>query len=151
MTNNRGRPSSYTPELAALICERLAGGETLTAICRDPDMPPDSTVRGWASDDVQGFHARYTRARDVGLARMADEILDLADTPREGVTVVEKPSGDEVRRSDNVERSREQIRIRQWLLSKRLPRQYGPWVEGGQSRDAELLAVLNEAVARARK
>ena len=43
----KGRPSLYTEVLAAQICRRLAEGETLRAICRDPGMPAISTVMGW--------------------------------------------------------------------------------------------------------
>ena len=38
----------YTPALADTICKRIAEGESLRAICRDPGMPSEGTVRGWA-------------------------------------------------------------------------------------------------------
>ena len=34
-----GRPSKYTPELAAEIARRLSDGEPLRQICRDEHMP----------------------------------------------------------------------------------------------------------------
>src|SRR4051812_2164281 len=61
-----GRPSTYTAELAATICARLATGETLRAVCRDDGMPSESTVRTWALDDREGFSAHYARAREIG-------------------------------------------------------------------------------------
>jgi hypothetical protein len=33
-----GRPSDYTPEPAALICERITQGESLRSVCRDDAM-----------------------------------------------------------------------------------------------------------------
>jgi len=42
-----GRPTLYTEELAAEICRRLAGGESLRRICEDDHMPGASTVVDW--------------------------------------------------------------------------------------------------------
>src|SRR5579859_300170 len=41
--------STYTPQLGAAICRRLAAGESLRSICRaDPSMPTEKTVWHWA-------------------------------------------------------------------------------------------------------
>ena len=34
-----GRPSTYGQEIADEVCRRLAGGESLRAICRDEGIP----------------------------------------------------------------------------------------------------------------
>ena len=34
-----GRPSTYSQEIADEVCRRLAGGESLRAICRDEGIP----------------------------------------------------------------------------------------------------------------
>ena len=84
----RGRPSIFSPELAALLCERLAGGETLRAICRDADMPDERTVRRWALDDVEGFAGHYARAREIGYQDIASLLArqpGVADPGRAGV------------------------------------------------------------------
>lgn len=116
-------PVQYTPELADAICERLAGGETLRAICRDEGMPDGRTVRRWALEDVQGFGAMYERARLIGYLGMADEIIDLADD-RTADTIVD---GEGIRRPDHaaVQRSRLQVDTRKWMLSKCLPKVFG--------------------------
>ncbi len=46
----KGRPSLYTEALAAKICQRLAEGETLRAICRDKAMPDKANVLRWLGD-----------------------------------------------------------------------------------------------------
>lgn len=74
------RPGKYSQAIAHRICERLAAGESLRAICRDKDFPPESTVRGWVLD-LPDFAAQYARARDLGCDARADEILEIADTP----------------------------------------------------------------------
>jgi hypothetical protein len=116
---------TYTPELAVIICERLAAGESLKAICRDEGMPPDSTVRLWVIDDHNGFAAQYARARDVGLDIMADDLVEIADTTQEGVKTKETLFGDEVTRADMLEHRRLRVDARKWYLSKLAPKRYG--------------------------
>jgi hypothetical protein len=57
-----GRPGIYSDELAAEICERLASGESLAAICRDERMPSRKVVHEWIADDRDGFRDKYARA-----------------------------------------------------------------------------------------
>jgi hypothetical protein len=104
----RGRPSIFSEELATRICERLAAGETLRAICRDEDMPPESTVRRWALDDFNGFAAQYARARETGYQGLADDLIAIADDH------LGDPARDRLR-----------VDTRKWLLSKALPKIYG--------------------------
>lgn len=158
----KGRPSTYTPEVAALICERLATGESLRAICRDDGMPPESTVRGWVLDDVQGFSAQYARARDIGLDALAEETLAIADTPVEGVRREESDDGYKEVREDMLGHRKLQVDTRKWLLSKLAPKKYGDktsmeltGANGGPvqisdtERAAKIAAIL--AAAKARK
>ena len=59
-----GRPTAYTPELGEAICELLAEGKTLKAICRMDDIEvAESTVRSWAVNPEHPFSALYARAR----------------------------------------------------------------------------------------
>ncbi len=130
----RGRPSDYTPALAARICDRLAKGESLRAICRDEDMPHESAVRVWAINDVGadengkgGFYSQYARARDIGLDAMADETLEIADKPAIGIKRKLGPTGQviETMAVDTVDRSRLRVDTRKWYLSKLAPKRYG--------------------------
>ena len=72
-----GRPSIYSAELAASICERIALGESLRAICRDEGMPGQTTVFEWLSQDA-AFAEQYARARDYQGDTMFDRVLDTA-------------------------------------------------------------------------
>jgi hypothetical protein len=103
--------TQYTDELADRICEKLAQGKTLRAICREAGMPAEATVRSWALDldNHASFAAKFARAREIGYHTMADEILDIADHPDERT----------------VNRDRLRIDTRKWLLSKALPKIYG--------------------------
>src|SRR5262245_55391125 len=110
----RGRPTEYTPGLAAEICRRLAEGETLRAICRDIGMPAESTVRAWAVDDRDGFSAQYTRAREIGYLGMADEVLEIADDSAQDVTERAGADGQaiEVVNHENIQRARLRVDTR---------------------------------------
>jgi len=66
-----GRPSKYTPELAAEICERLSNGEPLRQICRDDHMPAWSAVYSWMDKD-QTLSEAIARAREAGQDAMAE-------------------------------------------------------------------------------
>lgn len=120
-----GRPSLYTPEVAAAICSRLANGESLRRICRDADMPAEATVRMWAlnlSGDFKEFSAQYATSRRIGFESMADEVIEIADDSSEDTTYTEQgPRMD----AEFVARSRIRIDTRKWLLSKVLPKIYG--------------------------
>jgi hypothetical protein len=70
------------------------------------------------------YSAQYARARDASAEHWADEILKIADDAtndwmgrqqRDGVTEI-------VLNRDHVERSKQRIDARKWLLSKVLPR-----------------------------
>lgn len=103
----RGRPSIYTPEIADTICKALAEGKSLRSICRADNMPTEATVRMWAADDREGFYSQYTRARDIGLDCVADEVFEIAD--------------------DGADHQRDRLRFdaRRWYLSKLAPKRYG--------------------------
>lgn len=122
-----GRPSLYTPELAERICQRLAEGESLRAICRDEEMPPESTVRNWVVSDVQGFAAQYARAKEKGCDAIAEEILEISDDGRNDFM---EALGDEkakayILNGEHVQRSKLRVDARKWYLSKIAPKRYG--------------------------
>ena len=78
--NRTNHPSLFTPELAELICERLADGMSLKAICRMDDINlSEGCVRRWARKDIGGFKAMYDQARRDQMDTYADELLDIAD------------------------------------------------------------------------
>lgn len=123
----QGRPSLYTGDLALEICKRLSEGRTLRDVCRDGDMPQESTVRHWATEDREGFFAQYAKAREVGYQAMADETLEICDDGSNDW--LERQDDDDKRtyvlNGEHVQRSRLRVDTRKWLLSKALPKIYG--------------------------
>ena len=159
----RGRPTTYTPEIGKAICDRLANGESLKAICQDEDMPGDSTVRTWAIDNREGFYALYARARDIALDRMADEVIGIADDGTNDFAKRAKENGGEVVAPDveHIARSRLRFDARRWYLSKLAPKKYGDRIateisgpDGGpvqiddSTAAAKLAALMNLAQTR---
>jgi len=121
----RGRPSKYTPELAAEICERLSKGEPLAQICRDEHMPGVQTVADWKLVHAD-FSVSIARARDNGYDFLAAECLAIANQTIEGEETTTKPNGDvEVKRGDMLGHRKLMIETRLKLLAKWDPKRYG--------------------------
>jgi hypothetical protein len=86
-----GRPSLFTTELGDEICNRIADGESLRAICEDAEMPHKATVFRWLSTEQhKDFRNQYIRARDVQADVIFDEMLDITDTPVVGLKTTSK-------------------------------------------------------------
>jgi hypothetical protein len=104
-----GRPSSYSPEMAAKICAEMAQGKSLRSIVEQPDMPDRMTVVGWLAAH-EDFRAQYTVAREIGLDHFAELTLAEAeaDIPPE-----------------KVQAAKLKWDARRWHLSKMLPKRYG--------------------------
>lgn len=120
-----GRPTTYTDEIASIICERLMDGESLRAICRDDGMPSCGVVFGWLKDN-DAFAEQYTRTRAIQLDVIAEDIVDLSDRARMGEKRTIKADGSiEIVTGDMVDRTRLQIDARKWFLGKLAPKKYG--------------------------
>ena len=124
---------TWDPKLGAEICARIANGEFLSHICRDPGMPLEQTVRAWVlhnrgKEDGEGFAVSYARAREMGYDHMAEEILDIADGNIHHRGIPDNALVQQARlRSDN----------RKWLLARVLPKKYGDKVTQEITGDAE--------------
>ena len=79
---------------------------------------------------------QYARARELGWDAIAEEIIEIADTPCE--TQVE------------VSQARNRIDSRRWLLSKIAPKKYGDRLDVSHSADTASFAALLEAVNQAK-
>lgn len=111
----RGRPSEYTPERAAEICQRIADGKSLKTISAEEGMPDDYTILRWLDRNGE-FRVQYARARDRRVEKMAEEILSISDDPNED------PQSRRVR-----------VDARKWLMSKWAPKKYGDKLEVEQT------------------
>ena len=120
--------SRKTPALIASICERIAKGESLRAICSSEGMPPISTVCLWLSQDAK-FAEQYAHARETQADYYADEIVAIAD---EDPALITRGDGDAVEVSLDgaaIQRQRLRIDARKWVASKLRPKRYGDKVD----------------------
>jgi len=60
---------AYSAAIADRIIDQLMDGRSVVEICREPDMPNQTTVWRWAVENRDGFAARYRRARAIGHGR----------------------------------------------------------------------------------
>jgi len=89
------------------------------------------------------FHSFYTRAREIGYHRMADELIDIADDSSNDVMLKEGRNGTFAAVDhENINRSRLKVDTRKWLLSKALPKLYGPLLGGGDMDAGGIRLIL---------
>ena len=134
----RGAMVRFSETVGDLICGRMAEGETLRQVCRDPAMPSRSTVYRWLSKNP-GFRDQYARARELLVEAWADEIIDIADDGTTDYVVKVGRNGREYEAVDqeHIQRSRLRVDARRWLLSKLNPGQYGDHVEVQHTGEVE--------------
>lgn len=138
-----GHPPCYTPEIAAEICRRLAGGEYLVEICSDDGMPSDTTINSWVAENHEGFFTAYMRARRANaLARLDRNDRIAADATPENVRVAEL-----------------QIKNNQWVMERVYQQIFGTKFDvtsdqkplaGADSRAAAAALLAQAAELRAR-
>lgn len=122
----RGRPSDFTNEIADEICERIAAGETLTAICLEEDMPALRTVSRWLMLDRGGFQAKYARAREAQAHVEAEQIREIADNAFEDYYIDYKDGKPfVVVDNEGVKRAQLRIEARKWRAERLNRRVYG--------------------------
>ena len=103
---------------------------SLRQACAPRDAPTKSTVLKWVRNDPE-FADQYARAREVGYALMADELIELSGTTMPFEEVVKDADGNIISRRivDNHNIRRSMIETRKWMLAKMLPKVYGDKTE----------------------
>lgn len=136
--------SSFTPEMAARICERISDGESLRAILADDGMPASSTVFKWLSENA-AFSEQYARAREAQADAVFDEILTIADDGRNDWMERKNADGENIGWMENGEalrRSQLRIDARKWMAGKLKPKKYGDKLETTHKGDGDEPLVL---------
>jgi hypothetical protein len=111
---------------AATICNRLAGGESLRAICADAGMPNRATVSRWLAR-YDEFCDLYEFARECQAECLVDEMLKIARDSSCDYVEKRLPDGKVVRVVDheNIARARLKISALKWIAARMAPRKYG--------------------------
>jgi hypothetical protein len=147
-----GRPSTYSREKAVEICTEIATTTRgLDRICdENPTFPQPRTVYRWLSEN-EDFRQLYRQARVDQCQLWADQLVEIADTPKVGqISTISgrgkdgKPTVKETKLVDMVERTRLRLETRRWLLAKLRPREYGDKIEIEDGRRDPLDELLDE-------
>jgi hypothetical protein len=108
----KGRPSSYTDEIAIEICAGLAEGKSLRSVLKSKNMPSMSMVFRWlAADEHKAFREQYARAKVEAADALADDIQDITDKV--------------LKRTYDPASARVAIDGKKWIASKLKPKVYG--------------------------
>jgi len=114
--------------MATAIVEWIAEGKPLRQFCRENAIAW-RTIYNWIDANAD-FSARFTRARDIGADAIAEQALEIADTPVEGVrTEIGGKDGPKEVREDMLGHRKLQVETRLKLLAKWFPQKYGEKTE----------------------
>jgi hypothetical protein len=114
------------------ICERLANGEPLAAICRDKGMPTTRTFLLWADGD-ETIAAEYSRALQARAEWFA------AEHDRIRKTAIDR---------DSAAAARVQLSGLEWQMSKMAPKRYGERIDVGVDASLDLGAIIDRGRQR---
>jgi hypothetical protein len=103
------------------VCERIAKGDTLMAICREDGMPSRERIYDWIEED-QELATRFAQARARGFDAIAESTVAISDDREED------PASRRVR-----------IETRLKLLAKWDPKRYGDKLELSGDKDRPLV------------
>lgn len=104
----RGAQSTFTMELAELICSKIATGHSLFKIVNEhEELPEMTTVFRWLNRYPE-FRVMYTQAREQQQHYIVDQMIALADD-----------------QSIPSDQKRLMIDARKWLASKLAPHTFG--------------------------
>lgn len=116
MAKTRFDPDQIAEHVDA-VCAGIAAGSSLRAICRERGID-ESTARYYFSRDAEAME-RFRAARELGCDALADEVLQIADTPQVGERIkVDADGNEEVTREDMLGHRRLQIDARLRLIGK---------------------------------
>ncbi len=121
-----GRPSGYTDEIAADICEWLAAGNSLRSYCEIEGNPSFSMVFRWL-DQHEDFREQYTRARETQAHNDGDRMNDIVAQIANG--------------SLSPDKGRVMMDCLKWTAGKRAPKYYGDKVQLSGDSDGAPIVV----------
>ena len=135
-----GRPSSKPNQvIVEEICDWIAHGNTLRSYCRQKNKPNWRTIYNWLDKDSE-FSSRFTQVRMMGADAIAEEALELIDTPPVLTGSEDSPKLDNAH--VNWMRNRADLRLK--LLAKWFPQRYGDRV--GLDHTGDIKLVINTGI-----
>ncbi len=124
----KGSGSKYTEEIAEQICDLVSNGVNLRQVCRKEVMPSWRTVYNWVVERPD-FASRLARAREMGFDALAEEALEISNTPVMGQKQVMGDKSTFTTVEDMLGHRKLQIETRLKLLAVWDPKRYGNKLE----------------------
>lgn len=147
----------YTADLAAVILDRVAGGDTIREVCKGPRMPSAGTVRRWvwmnlgSERDAEGrvtrlgFGDLMAQALAMQAEAMADECVEIADENEEMIV-----DGDKVFVKNGVKVRELRIKTRQMVMAANARERWGQQARvAGPAAAAGTPTQISSAIRRA--
>lgn len=140
--------STYTIEIANKICVRLAAGESLSSVCRDPDFPCIATVFNWLREN-DDFQIAYARAKAESADALFEELIDIADDGRNDWMENRDPDNPGYKlNGEHVNRSRLRVDTRKWAIARMKPKKYGDRLHTEHSGSIDMSSASDEDLDR---
>ena len=117
-----GRPiAKPDPLIIEEVLFWISSGNTLRSYCRQKNKPNWRTIYNWLEKDDGDFIARFAHARDMGADAIAEECLEIIDSPpplcgSEGNTRLDPAA---------VQMQKNRVEARLKLFAKWNPKKYG--------------------------
>lgn len=119
---------ALTADVWASICEQIAAGKSVAAICKAKSMPSKQTVFKHLADN-EAMRAEYEAAKLLSADALADDVLEISDTAKD---------------AESAQVAKVRMAARQWYAEKLNPKKFGPRADvnlGGGVR-VEIVDVL---------
>ena len=139
-----GRPTTYSPELAAYVCKMIAthacGLKKLERMHKD--FPHPSTVYGWLYEHPE-FTSLYLEARRNQANVLADSLLDVSDE----IPIYTDKEGNERIDAGMLGKAKLEYEIRKWHASKMAPKIFGVTKQSEETSPSDTLSKIQALVA----
>lgn len=134
---------AYSQEIGDKICQRIAEGESLRAICQEQEFPSREMIYRWlregvkddAPPELKAFCDQYARAREDQAETYAEQVIEIADNASDDIGEGARP----VIRQHVINRARLMIDTRKWAAGKLYPKKYGERVHQEHSGSVEIM------------
>lgn len=126
-----GRHTEFNHDIADLICERIAEGQSIRTICREEDMPAMSTIFKWLRTQPS-FSEQYEKAKAEQAEALVEEMLEIADDGTNDWMEKFGKDGENlgyIVNGEHIQRSRLRLDARKWIASKLKPKKYSDKVD----------------------
>jgi hypothetical protein len=131
------RGCSYSEAFVEEVCIAIENSHKgIRSLCKEnKHWPPARTVRDWIAR-YPYFGAMYTKAKEVQLYNLADEIIEISDDDARDTLEVDGEFGKTyVMNSTAVPRARLKTENRKWIIARLLRATYGDKKEEEKEKD----------------